>query len=306
MITVRPIGTQEYKTAKKKGSDEGFTLIELLVAFSIITTLMAILMPVLARIRRNARNVVTMNDQRQLVMSLNIYTMDNKGRYPESVATIGTEDGSWNWQEPTMVIGYKKRNSYVHRAVSEYLGSYIKDPSVMFCSNTPERYKHTEQSWASGDKWDNPDTLARQDPVIGSYCFYWNYIGFVEEGKVFKGPRLQSGGVGESTLLVSDYLGYGHWRSPKSYGSCERLRNAVITSGTWVSSAYWSCSQPYDNAALKGLGIKLNAGYTDGRVESYKPSETIPMKVSLTADGGVPYPDEMGPGIFLLPQNSLY
>jgi prepilin-type processing-associated H-X9-DG protein len=57
---------------------------------------------------------------------------------------------------------------------------------------------------------------------------------------------------------------------------------------------------------LNTIDIKLNAGYTDGHVESYKTSEVVPMKVSLIPDGSVPYPNGVGPGIFYLPANAVW
>jgi hypothetical protein len=99
---------------------------------------------------------------------------------------------------------------------------------------------------------------------------------------------------------MSDYLGYDHWRSPGSYGSCEKFKGASVVPETWLLSAYWS---------VKGAGrigeMKLRAAYTDGHVESYTPKETTTMKVSITADGTVPYPSGVGAGDFYLPRDCL-
>ncbi|MHC4664719.1 MAG: hypothetical protein ACYS9T_02025 [Planctomycetota bacterium] len=107
-------------------------------------------------------------------------------------------------------------------------------------------------------------------------------------------------------MLVSDYFGYDHWRSPKAYGSCEQFKGADITEGTHVSSAYWSCPKPGGGGKADIPKIELHAGYTDGHVETYLPSEVVPMRVSMTADGSVPYPDGVGPGVFYLPQGALH
>ena len=40
-------------------------------------------------------------------------------------------------------------------------------------------YKHLQQSWDAGDDWDHPETSPRPDPVFGTYCFYWNYTGYL-------------------------------------------------------------------------------------------------------------------------------
>ena len=286
--------------AKLRG---GFTLIELLVVISILSMLMAIMVPVLGKIRRQARAMLGMGNQRQTIKTVNCFALDNDERYPESVATIGVLRHHWNWQEPTMMIGYRKRSPRLHRSMSAYLHSYITDASILFCHNAPRKYKYFQHAWDAGDDWDNPETSPRQDPLYGTYCFYWNYIGYLGGRKgIFIGPASLSGGRGESKLLVSDYFGYDHWRSPKAYGSCERFKGASVTEGTWVSSAYWSRN---GDVGLGMPAIKLYAGYTDEHVESFTASEVVKMRVSVTSDGTVPYPDGIGPGVFYLPKNAL-
>ncbi len=57
---------------------------------------------------------------------------------------------------------------------------------------------------------------------------------------------------------------------------------------------------------LATLNVNLRAGYADGHVESFKASQVVPMKVSMTSDGSEPYTHEgLGPGDFYLPRNAL-
>ena len=290
----------------------GLTLIEVLVTLGIIITLWALMTPMILNARRGASGVATMNNQRVIVIGINLFASDHNGKYPPSAATVGTLTGHWNWQQPNMLTSCGARGGELHRSVSAYLRSYIEDASIMFCPNAPTKYKYLRQAWAAGDSWDNPETAWPADPVIGTYCFYWNYKGFITGAKKpFAGPQTVSGGLGQSRLLTSDYFGYGHWRNKtiygnsQAYGSCEKFRGAYITRGTAVSSDFWSVKGLQDDSELNRLGIKLHAGYTDGHVESYSPSQTVGMSVSITADGGTPYPSEIGPGIFYLPRNAL-
>jgi type II secretory pathway pseudopilin PulG len=281
-------------------------LVELLVVISIMSMLMAIFVPVLGKIGREAQTLLSMINQREIVTAVNCYTVDNDGRYPESVATIGT-GSHWNWQEPTMLTGYRKRSPQIHRSMSAYLGGYIEDAGKVFCSNAPEEYEYLQQAWDAGDDWDNPDTAPVSDPVIGTYCFYFNYIGFMGQPRdVFRGPQTSSDGPEKSKLLVSDYFGYDHWRNPNAYGGCEKFINSSLAPGTYVSSTFRSYQAVGHEADLAVLKIKLHAAYTDGHVESYYPSETVPMEVSITPDGSVPYPSSAGPGIFYLPEDALH
>lgn len=280
---------------------KGFTLIELLVVVSVISLLMAMLVPVLGKVRCQARTVVSMGNLRQITEAVNCYALDSDDSYPPSVATIGFAD-YWNWQEPTMLTGYRNRSPQLHRSMSAYIHTYIEDAGVMFCPNAPKKYTYLQQAWDAGDEWDHPETAPMPDPVIGVYCFYWNYTGYLGEGRgLFRGPEGPSRGYGRSKLLASDYVGYDHWRSPNEYGSCEKFRGADVTEGTLFSSAYWSRPASGKKADLDTLAIKLQAGYIDGHVESYSASDTIAMKVIWNRETNEPYPRGLGPGDFHLP-----
>ena len=61
----------------------GFTLIELLVVIAIIAVLAAILFPVFARAREQARLSVCTSNVKQLGLALNMYANDYDGLYPD-------------------------------------------------------------------------------------------------------------------------------------------------------------------------------------------------------------------------------
>ncbi len=69
-----------------------FTLIELLVVIAIVALLMALLLPALQRVRRQARTMMCQSHLRQWGMALAAYTEDNRGRFP---ATISGMDALW-------------------------------------------------------------------------------------------------------------------------------------------------------------------------------------------------------------------
>ncbi len=273
---------------------------------SLISLLAGLLLPALSAVRRQARTLVSMGNMREITAAVDTFAMDNGGIYPPSVATIGMED-SWNWQAPNMLTGYLKRTPQVHRSVSAYLRVYIKDADIMFCPNAPMRYPYLQEVWDAGDDWDHPDTETVPDPVFGTYCLYWNYVGYLGKNvDLFRGPTGPTRGPRGSSIVVSDYLGYDHWRDPLTYGSCERLRDATVTDGTYLSSAFWS--KPGDGTAAErqDLGVTLRAGYVDGHVESYCPVDTRAMYAILNRETNEPYqPGTTGPGVIYIPRVGL-
>ncbi len=75
---------------------KGFTLIELLVVIAIIAVLMAILMPSLQRVRKQARGVVCQANLKQWGVIFAMYTDDNNGNFPERKSG---GDGYGRWMD---------------------------------------------------------------------------------------------------------------------------------------------------------------------------------------------------------------
>jgi prepilin-type N-terminal cleavage/methylation domain-containing protein len=69
-----------------------FTLIELLVVIAMIALLMAILLPVLSRVRKQAKAMVCQARLRQWSMALAAYTEDSQGHFP---CSVGGANGIW-------------------------------------------------------------------------------------------------------------------------------------------------------------------------------------------------------------------
>lgn len=76
------------------GRRKGFTLIELLVVIAIIAILMAILMPTLGRVRKQAQAVTCMSQVRSWAMMYKLYTDDNNGFFPEGWAYADQHPGT--------------------------------------------------------------------------------------------------------------------------------------------------------------------------------------------------------------------
>ncbi len=297
---------------RKSKQSRAFTLIELLTVLAILALLMSILAPSILKARRAALSLLSSKNQREIVTGNLCYSTDQDGHFPESVATLGTA-ARYSWREPTVLTGFQKRSPAYYRSVSGYLHPYIETASTMFCPSAPSRYEWAEQAWEAADTWDHPaPDRAGEDPLFGNYCFYWNYIGYLEEKQMpFVGPHSTTQRLFESKLMTSDYFGYNHWRneltygSRKAYGSCEKMSQADITAGTSVACDFWSLFNSTGDITPHSLDIRLQAGYIDGHVDKFTPADTMILKVAMTPDGTIPYPDTVGPaGTLYIPRNS--
>jgi prepilin-type N-terminal cleavage/methylation domain-containing protein/prepilin-type processing-associated H-X9-DG protein len=123
---------------------KAFTLIELLVVISIITLLMAILLPTLQRVNRQAKAVTCQANLKQWGTVLALYLEDNEGRFPgNSYSTIwiltGQSFGMANPTDPKEFQPIRTKGMLCPMAAKsgagEYsgFGHYYEDPSgVLF------------------------------------------------------------------------------------------------------------------------------------------------------------------------------
>jgi prepilin-type N-terminal cleavage/methylation domain-containing protein/prepilin-type processing-associated H-X9-DG protein len=98
------------KTSFLSERKNGFTLIELLVVIAIISILAAILFPVFARARENARRASCQSNLKQIGLGLLQYTQDYDETLPYSYVSVG---GSVSWMGQTF--------------------PYVKSTQIYFC-----------------------------------------------------------------------------------------------------------------------------------------------------------------------------
>ncbi len=107
----------------------GFTLIELLVVIAIIAILAAILFPVFAQVRENARKTQCASNNKQMATAMIAYTQDYENNFPPSRA---------------YVFPINNQNARIWVAMVK---PYIKNEQIHLCpSATDTRY---------GDLWDD-------------------------------------------------------------------------------------------------------------------------------------------------------
>jgi prepilin-type N-terminal cleavage/methylation domain-containing protein/prepilin-type processing-associated H-X9-DG protein len=112
----------------KCGDRQGFTLVELLVVIGIIAVLVGILLPSLARARRQAQISQCASNLRQLGLGVMTYLVDSKQKYPAySLATKPSSESLFQncrfyiWGQPYTIFGVPT----VSRLLDPYTGALI-------------------------------------------------------------------------------------------------------------------------------------------------------------------------------------
>jgi prepilin-type N-terminal cleavage/methylation domain-containing protein/prepilin-type processing-associated H-X9-DG protein len=112
------------------GKRTGFTLIELLVVIAIIAILAAILFPVFARARENARRASCQSNLKQIGLGLFQYTQDYDERFPLNWANndgvTGFQPTSTNRAEPGYDTGW-----------AELAQPYLRSTQIFQCPSEP-------------------------------------------------------------------------------------------------------------------------------------------------------------------------
>jgi len=123
----------------------GFTLIELLVVIAIISLLMAILMPALNRVRKQARRVVCASNMKQMCTSVALFANDRDGKIPP---VREERNGTWiHVQENNHEARWFRTDNDIYWNLG-LLWKYklIKDGKIFYCPSRQAYFRYEDYS----------------------------------------------------------------------------------------------------------------------------------------------------------------
>ncbi|MCL5278592.1 MAG: type II secretion system GspH family protein [Planctomycetes bacterium] len=183
--------------------NRGFTLIELLVVIAIIALLMSILMPALARVRKQAQSVTCMSQIRTWGLLYKLYTDDNSGFFPEG----------WGYADQHPGTAYGEYGLWMNS-----LRPYYKDQWKLLKCPTATRVVLGSSDWGTFKAWYG--TFQNRYPAAGEAA-----------SKLFEGSYGTSNWIDNMAANRGARLKEWFWKSAQNVTTPNQV--PVISDNTW-------------------------------------------------------------------------
>lgn len=206
----------------------GFTLIELLVVISIISLLVAILLPALAKAREVAKTLQCAAQVRSVGMAMNMYSIDYKGHYPAQFmpGNLSSQRPGFSfwWQLALQYAGDNKKMLQCPM-VDEYDTFWpINWDSTWF--ETAYGLNYTGWSWKNS----SPSSWTLGEPGAG--------FGYIIQSPANPGVNHRGGVVNDAEI-----------RSPSSFIMAGDTNRSINTSTILAQYTFGSLGAPRANGA---------------------------------------------------------
>ena len=182
-------------TTTSQTANRGFTLIELLVVISIIAILAGMLLPAINMVREGARKANCGNNQRQIVLGMNVYANDNDQSWPVLMSVAVNAVPAYT--TPTTVVHAASITMNSFEFLSYITGSDI--PSKTFVCPSNAAVKPPQQNASPAPVPDVASTwtaaVATGALNVQAYAYDWTVPSNGSSIRVVTADRARNGAI---------------------------------------------------------------------------------------------------------------
>ena len=225
---------------------QAFTLIELLVVIAIIAILAAILFPVFARARENARRASCQSNLKQIALGVKQYLQDYDERYPRAMVSNGA-------QIDIPALGWATQ-----------IQPYLKSTQIYQCPSDTQDANENPGSSGYSDYWYNPALSWNGDTANAK----WDAAGLNESALLYSTLTVMAGdGNAPTQSRTASYRLDGC----AAGGAATDSNNTPTASGSFCTSGGFLVSRAGTGygGAFKHLE-GTNLAFADGHVKWVK------------------------------------